>query len=1307
VPIWSQIPHIFRQLTFTRSRHFASDSMKALILLFLLSCALADLIRKEGYCAMYDNCGKKSIFGSSLPCPSNIKAVTPSNSETNILQRVCGLDFDISKVCCSEAQLINMEANLKRVDPLISSCPACRKNFYDFFCKFTCSPDQSTFINITKTAIATDTKNEVVSELTQFVDPDYADQFFQSCKNIKFSATNGYAMDLIGGGAKNYQQFLKFLGDEKPLLGGSPFQINFDYELKDNTTGLVLRSGDMKPCDDEVYKCACSDCEQSCPKLPKFHDYKKKCTFANIPCFSFTVLLVWICLFLVLGGFHIYLLNSRRTKNFDDDDSDVLDFTFSSINFHPNEPVDPFHSIQKKFLESVENGFERLGLFCASFPATTIGFCLLITGILCSGVFWIELETNPINLWVSPNEPALKQFHYFESNFGEWFRIEQLIISSKNESEPILNWENIKWWFEKELELSALNSNVSLDDICFKPLGESCAIESFAQYFDGNIAYLSENTWQQRIKSCADSPVNCLPSFQQPLKANLLFDNDNILESRAFVVTLLVNSNLTDPEHTESAISYEHLLQDWIKQLQKEKPDINIAFSTEVSLTEELNKTTNMDIKIIVISYLFMFVYASLALGGKLPSRNIRSLVKTRFALGLSGIIIILLSVVSSAGIFSMVGLKSTLIIAEVIPFLVLAIGIDNIFLIVHELHLINELSPNHSVEERIAKALRKVGPSCLISAVLQVSMFLLATRVDMPAVKNFAYYSAGGVLINFLLQMTVFVALLSLDQKRLESNRIDCFPCIQISVPVQLEDEVEHEEINFSNFIRKYYAPYILSKTLRPKLLTFFLVWLGISLSLLPKITYGLDQRLALPSDSYLVDYFNSVYDYLNVGPPVFFVTKNLDLTQRENQQRVCGKFSTCKEYSVANILEQEYKRGNKSTITDPASNWLDDFLTWLNPDLDQCCRFKKASPFEEPQFCAPNAPQRQCESCYAQREYDSSMNGFPTDDEFMMYFNEWIESPSDPCPLGGKAPYSTSISVVNNSIQASYFRAGHLPLRSQEDFINAYKNSLRIVDEIRGYDRDLEMFAFSPFYVFFVQYETIALLTFTLLGIASLVIWVVTTVMLGSFRSATIMTITVVSILINIGGIMAVWSISLNAVSLVNLVICAGLAVEFTIHITRAYTTNKFSLQDYHHDIYNDFMNNNLIGNHSENADDIVANVRLSKAFNALTTVGGSVLGGITITKIIGIAILAFARSQIFTVYYFRMWLALIAISAVHALCLLPILLSYFGDDHDPATGNNPDFADPQIPSPLTSPAPPGTVTSINNYGYGNDNH
>lgn len=61
-----------------------------------------------------------------------------------------------------------------------------------------------------------------------------------------------------------------------------------------------------------------------------------------------------------------------------------------------------------------------------------------------------------------------------------------------------------------------------------------------------------------------------------------------------------------------------------------------------------------------------------------------RPQVDLKIVLGLCGVLIVLLAVAASVGFLSLFGIEGSLIILEVVPFLVLAVGVDNLFILVH-----------------------------------------------------------------------------------------------------------------------------------------------------------------------------------------------------------------------------------------------------------------------------------------------------------------------------------------------------------------------------------------------------------------------------------------------------------------------------------------------------------------------------------------------------------------------------------------------------------------------------------------------
>jgi len=323
----------------------------------------------------------------------------------------------------------------------------------------------------------------------------------------------------------------------------------------------------------------------------------------------------------------------------------------------------------------------------------------------------------------------------------------------------------------------------------------------------------------------------------------------------------------------------------------------------------------------------------------------------------------------------------------------------------------------------------------------------------------------------------------------------------------------------------------------------------------------FGSDQRLALPSESYLVDYFDKLDAYLDIGPPIYFVSRDIDVTNRLGQQSLCGRFSTCRDDSIANRLELERKRPESSFIEEPAASWIDDFLRWLSPSNYQCCRVRKADPSI---FCGPRDSPRLCKPCYEDKQppWNVTMDGLPEGEEFMSYFRQWWQSPTnDDCPLGGKTAYGSAIALDGSRIEASHFRTFHSPLKSQADFINAFAAAHRIADEISA-DIGATVFPYSMFYVFFDQYAHIIAITQEVLGLGLGSVLIITALLLGSWRTGIIVTAAVALTVVNVMGIMSVWGISLNAISLVNLVISLGIAVEFCAHVARAFMSTGIGL-------------------------------------------------------------------------------------------------------------------------------------------------
>lgn len=180
----------------------------------------------------------------------------------------------------------------------------------------------------------------------------------------------------------------------------------------------------------------------------------------------------------------------------------------------------------------------------------------------------------------------------------------------------------------------------------------------------------------------------------------------------------------------------------------------------------------------------------------------------------------------------------------------------------------------------------------------------------------------------------------------------------------------------------------------------------------------------------------------------------------------------------------------------------------------------------------------------------------GRPVPMDFQKYISYFLEdNPDETCAKGGHAAYGHAVNYVTDpnsglsTVRASYFMAYHTILKSSADYYESMRAarlvSANITDMINehltrlGENRSIEVFPYSIFYVFYEQYLTMWPDTLKSLGISLLAIFVVTFLLMGlDIFSSLVVLITITMIVVNIGGLMYWWHITLNAVSLVNLV-------------------------------------------------------------------------------------------------------------------------------------------------------------------------
>ncbi|XP_055993909.1 NPC intracellular cholesterol transporter 1 isoform X2 [Sorex fumeus] len=1242
-------------------------------LLLLLSVAQ---VRAQA-CVWYGECGIASgdkrynceYSGPPKPLPKD---------GYDLVQELCpGFFFNDVSLCCDVRQLQTLKENLQLPLQFLSRCPSCFYNLMNLFCELTCSPRQSQFLNVTATGdyvdpVTNQTKTNVI-ELQYYIGESFANAMYNACRDVEAPSSNDKALGLLCGKeaeACNATNWIEYMFNKDN--GQAPFTITpvfSDLSIHGMEPMNNATKGCDQPVDEVTAPCSCQDCSVVCGPKPQPPPMPPPWRILGLDAMYVIMWITYMAFLLVFFGafFAVWCYRKRYfVSEYTPIDSNIA-FSVNASDKGEASCCDPLGAAFEGCLKQL---FTQWGSFCVRNPGVVLFFSLAFIGACSSGLVFVRITTNPVELWSAPSSQARQEKQYFDTHFGPFFRTEQLIIRAPNTKthtyEPYPSGSDVPFGppLDKEilhqvLELQTAienitatynNKTVTLQDICLTPLSpynRNCTILSVLNYFQNSHAMLDRKIeddfyvyadYHTHFLYCVRAPASlndtsvlhdpCLGTFGGPVFPWLVlggYDDQNYNNATALVMTFPVNNYYNDTEKLRRTEAWEREFINFVRNYKH--PNLTISFTAERSIEDELNRESQSDVYTVVISYAIMFLYISIALGHIKSCR--RLLVDSKISLGIAGILIVLSSVACSLGIFSFLGIPLTLIVIEVIPFLVLAVGVDNIFILV-QTYQRDERLQGESLDQQLGRVLGEVAPSMFLSSFSETVAFFLGALSVMPAVHTFSLFAGMAVFIDFLLQISCFVSLLGLDIKRQEKGRLDILCCTSIA-----DDDgtsVQASESFLFRFFRKSYAPFLLKDWMRPIVIAVFVGILSFSVAVLNKVEIGLDQALSMPDDSYVVDYFKSLSQYLHAGPPVYFVVQEgHNYTSLKGQNMVCGGMG-CDNDSLVQQIFNAAQMDNYTRIGFAPSSWIDDYFDWIKPQ-SSCCRVYNNTE----QFCNASVVDPACLRC---RPLTQEGKQRPQGGDFMRFLPMFLsDNPNPKCGKGGHAAYGSAVNILGNdtSVGATYFMTYHTVLQTSADFIDAMTKARLIAANITrtmGLEEShYRVFPYSVFYVFYEQYLTIVDDTIFNLSVSLGAIFLVTMVLLGcELWAAVIMCSTIAMILINMFGVMWLWGISLNAVSLVNLVMSCGISVEFCSHITRAFTVSA-------------------------------RGSRVERAEEALSHMGSSVFSGITLTKFGGIVVLAFAKSQIFQIFYFRMYLAMVLLGATHGLIFLPVLLSYIG--------------------------------------------
>ncbi|XP_067223018.1 patched domain-containing protein 3-like [Chanodichthys erythropterus] len=827
--------------------------------------------------------------------------------------------------------------------------------------------------------------------------------------------------------------------------------------------------------------------------------------------------------------------------------------------------------------------FEKLGCVVGRHPYVFLLLPLFVAALGAGFIFLHEREANDIEDQFTPiNGPAKLERAIVVEHFPQSEEFSQLRLASEGTYASLI--------------ITGLQGENILNEAAFSNIID----------LDRQVKNMSTgNTFE---KLCAKSKGRCMSNaildiinysatkivslditypmnngtFLGTTIGGVKLDNSKLISAKAVRLFYFLDEKKT-VENSDWIDGFLKLLSNYTEQ--KISSKVHVSYFTSVSRQNEFETNSDSIIPLFSVTY-FLAITISIMSCSRLDC------VRTKVWVATFGVVSAGLAVLASFGLLQFCGMPFAITVASS-PFLILGIGVDDMFIMIS---CWQKTEVNKAVEIRLAETYKEAGVSITITTLTDVLAFYIGLMTPFRSVQSFCMYTSTALLFCYIFNITFFGACLALNGRREKGNR-HWLTCMK--VPEATGDDggccvggaydkntLKEFEMPVDLFFKNYYGPFLTRVWVKTLVCLIYAGYLAVSIYGCFQMQEGLDLKHLATDGSYVGSYYDKEDEFFSAfGPNVMLVIKD-------------------KEFQYWNLTAREsldlcLESFQNLTVADsgisPVS-WLNEYMKFgQNPGI----------------------------SLNNEAQFKSNLT---------VFLNQ--------------SGFSQDVNFTNNQIHASRMFIQTVNIRTAIDEKNMLDAFRETAENCGNLQPPVDLIVYHPAFIYFDQYAVIISNTIQNLVVATCAMLVISLLLIPNPLCSLWVTFAIASVIVGVAGFMALWDVSLDSVSMINLVICIGFSVDFSAHISYAFVSSEKSSAN-------------------------------EKAVDAINKLGYPIIQG-AVSTIAGVVVLAAAKSYIFRTFFKIMFLVIL-FGAVHGIAFIPVFLTFLCTCRSSREKNKPTLPEP----------------------------